>query len=95
MKTDGELMRQVVSTRAENAFTELVNRHGGVVYSAAWRETQDDLSAAQEVTQLVFSELVRKAASLQRHPTRAGWLYTCVCYISTDQRRSDYRRKSV
>lgn len=91
-KTDAELLRQFVSRRAEDAFAELVKRHIGVVYSAACRETQGDLSAAHDVTQLVFIELVRKAASLQRHPTLAGWLYTCVRYVSANLRRTNHRR---
>lgn len=92
MKTDGEMLRDFVKRGIEDAFTELVNRHINVVYSAACRETRGDLAAAQDVTQLVFIELVRKAESLQNHPTLAGWLYTCVRYVSANQRRADQRR---
>jgi len=92
MKTDGEMLRDFIKRGIEDAFTELVQRHINVVYSAACRETRGDLTAAQDVTQLVFIELVRKAASLQKHPTLAGWLYTCVRYVSANQRRADQRR---
>jgi RNA polymerase sigma factor (sigma-70 family) len=92
MKTDAELLQEFVKRDAENAFAELVNRHISVVYSAACRETQGDLSVAQDITQLVFIELVRKAVSLQSHPTLAGWLYTCVRYVSANLRRADHRR---
>lgn len=92
MKTDAELLREFVETRAENAVAELVNRHINVVYSAACRETGGDYSAAEDVTQLVFIELVRKAAALQKHPTLVGWLYTTVRFISANIRRSDHRR---
>jgi len=93
MSTDAELLRQFVSQRAEDAFAELVNRHIDVVYSAACREMRGDVSAAEDVTQLVFIELVRKAPTLPDHPTLAGWLYTCVRYVSANLRRADRRRK--
>src|SRR5437762_6797368 len=92
MKTDAKLLHEFVKARAENVFAELVNRHIGLVYSAACRETKGDMSAAQDVTQLVFIELARKAASLKRHPTLAGWLYTSVRYISANLRRAEQRR---
>lgn len=93
MSTDAELLRQFVSQRAEDAFADLVNRHIDVVFSAACREMQGDVSAAEDVTQLVFIELVRKAPTLPDHPTLAGWLYTCVRYVSANLRRADRRRK--
>jgi len=94
MRTDAELLRKFAGRRDENAFAELVNRHINMVYSAACRENKDDLSVAQDVTQLVFIELDRKATALQRHPTLAGWLYTSVRYISAGLRRSNRRRKN-
>src|SRR5436309_14659357 len=92
MKTDAKLLHEFVKARAENVFAELVNRHIGLVYSAACRETKGDTSAAQDITQLVFIELAHKAASLKRHPTLAGWLYTSVRYISANLRRAEQRR---
>ncbi len=92
MKTDQELLREFVASRAEHAFTELVSRHIGLVYSTACRETKGDATAAQDVTQLVFIELARKADNLQRHPTLAGWLYTSVRFVSANVRRSEQRR---
>jgi len=94
MRTDAELLRKFAGRRDENAFAELVNRHINMVYSAACRENKDDLSVAQDVTQLVFIELARKATALQKHPTLAGWLYTSVRYISTNLRRTNRRRKN-
>jgi len=93
MRSDAELLREFVNRRDESAFTELVNRHISVVYSAACRETRDDFSAAEDVTQLVFIELARKAENLQRHPSLAGWLYTSVRYLSANLRRANHRRR--
>src|SRR5512143_2808006 len=92
MKTDAELLREFVDSRAETAFAELVKRHISLVYSAACRASGGDPSAAQDVTQLVFIELARRASRLTRHPTLAGWLYTSVRYLSANLRRSEQRR---
>ena len=94
MKTDAEVLREFVKHCDKSAFTEPVNRHINLVYSAACRETQGDVSAAADVTQLVFIELVREAAALQRHRTLAGWLYTSVRYVSANLRRANHRRKT-
>jgi len=94
MKTDAELLREFVESHNENAFAELVNRHISLVYSAACRATKGDMSAAQDVTQLVFIELARKAVSLKRHPTLAGWLYASVRYVSANLQRSEQRRSA-
>jgi len=94
MRTDAELVREFVETHAEHAFAELVNRHINLVYSAACHANRGDTTAAQDVTQLVFIELARKAARLTRHPTLAGWLYTSVRYVSGQLRRSEQRRNA-
>jgi RNA polymerase sigma factor (sigma-70 family) len=64
-----------------------------MVFSTALRETDGDAPLAQELTQLVFVELSRKAASLIRHPALAGWLYTCVRWTAANTRRAEERRQ--
>jgi DNA-directed RNA polymerase specialized sigma24 family protein len=92
METDSELLSQYAENRSEAAFAELVRRHVNLVYSAACREMCGDDSLAQDVTQLVFIELARKAERLIRHPALAGWLYTSVRCVSANFRRSERRR---
>ncbi|MFN7140429.1 MAG: RNA polymerase sigma factor, partial [Limisphaerales bacterium] len=92
MKTDQELIREFVRSHAEEAFSELVNRHIGLVYGAALRETKGNEMDARDVTQLVFIELARKAGSLQQHPTPAGWLYSSVRFVWANLRRAEQRR---
>src|SRR5262249_29938614 len=77
----------------EAAFRELVDRHVNMVYSAATREADGDSHHAEELSQLVFVELGRKAASLVGHPTLAGWLYTCVRWTAANARRAEDRRQ--
>ena len=73
---DIELLRRYVTERSEAAFTDLVQRHIDLVYSAALRQVSGDVAAAQDVTQAVFADLARKASRLGRHTSLTGWLYT-------------------
>jgi RNA polymerase sigma factor (sigma-70 family) len=91
-ESDAELLCRYLESRNEAAFTELVNRHVGLVYSAACRETSGDASAAEDVTQLVFIELARKAARLTQSTGLAGWLYMSVRHVSANRRRQQLRR---
>lgn len=61
MHDDRELLRQFVDGRAEAAFAELVRRHLGRVYAVALRQVAGDSHLAQDVAQLVFIALARKA----------------------------------
>lgn len=93
MVTDTELLRQYACEHGEGAFAELVGRHVNLVYSAAMREAGGDAALAEDLSQAVFAELARKASQLLRHPSLAGWLYTCVRHVAANQRRADARRR--
>jgi RNA polymerase sigma factor (sigma-70 family) len=91
-ESDAELLSRYLQTRNEAAFTELVNRHVRLVYSTACRENNGDASAAEDVTQLVFIELARKAGRLTQSTGLAGWLYMSVRHVSANRRREQLRR---
>jgi DNA-directed RNA polymerase specialized sigma24 family protein len=61
MSNDTELLRRYVEEHAEGPFTELVQEHINLVYSAALREMNGDGALAEDVSQAVFTELARKA----------------------------------
>ncbi len=61
---DRELLQRYAASRCEAAFTELVKRYVDLVYSAALRQVGGDARLAQDVTQAVFIDLARKAASM-------------------------------
>jgi RNA polymerase sigma factor (sigma-70 family) len=91
MANDNELLQEYVRLGSEAAFTQLVERHVNMVYSAALRETGDG-RLAEELTQLVFVQLSSKASGLVSHPALAGWLYTCVRLTAKNARRSEEGR---
>ena len=96
MSNDTELLRRYVEERAEGPFTELVREHLNLVYSAALREMNGDGALAEDVSQAVFTELVREAPRLLGHPSLAGWLYTTVRHLAANWRRADrHRRRRV
>ena len=74
MSCDAELLHAYANERSDAAFTELVQRHVNLVYSAALREAHGEIPQAEDITQAVFAELARKSSSLMRHPALAGWL---------------------
>jgi RNA polymerase sigma factor (sigma-70 family) len=89
---DAQLLRQYVEARSEPDFAELVRRHVDLVFSAALRQVGGDPHRAEEVTQMVFISLARKAASLCRHPCLPAWLYQSTRFAASNVRREEQRR---
>ena len=90
--SDMELVRQYHRQGSEAAFATLVRRHISLVYSAALRHT--GLAAhAEEITQVVFIILARKAASLRPDTLLAGWLYETTRLTSLSFLRGERRRQ--
>lgn len=90
---DWELLRAYANTGSEESFTELVNRHVGLVYSAALRQVNDP-HLAQEVTQRTFCLLAEKASSLSRHTALIGWLFRTAWLVASETRRAERRRRA-
>src|SRR3954462_3224571 len=59
-----ELWRDYREKRSEPAFRELVDRYLNLVYSTALRRVGGDTHRAQDVSQIVFTDLARKAPAL-------------------------------
>ena len=89
---DRELLRSYAEERSEAAFTALVRRHLNLVYFAALRQVGGDAHTAEEVTQTVFTDLARKAASLCHRPVLASWLHTSTHFAAAKARRTAWRR---
>ncbi len=94
MNNDAELLRRYVAQKSEPAFTELVQRHIGLVYSVALRRVGGDAHLAEDVAQKVFGDLARKATSLLERASLSGWLFTSTHLASAAVVRGEQRRKT-
>ena len=72
--SDMDLIQEYADRDSEPAFAGLVDRHIHFVYSVAFRYTGNSTDA-EDVTQVVFIILAKKAASLRQRTTLTGWLY--------------------
>ncbi len=86
-----DLLREYVRQKSEEAFAALVARHVNMVYSAALRKTGNP-HAAEEITQVVFILLAKKAAGLQKGTILSGWLYQAARLTSASFLRTECRR---
>src|SRR4051794_5003397 len=89
---DFQLLRDYAENRSEQAFAELVKRHVNFVYSTALRVVSER-SLAEDVTQMVFIQLARKAGSLRKGVLLTGWFYRTTQYVGRTARRSEARRR--
>ncbi len=92
MDQDASLLRRYAEDSAQDALTELVQRHVNLVYSAALRRTSGDAQGAADISQQVFVSLARNARRLMHHPALAAWLHTAtrnaaITFMKAEQRR--------
>lgn len=92
MKDDAQLLREYSERQCPAAFAALVQRHLDLVYSAALRQVAGDAHRAEDVAQLVFCELARKARRLVGRASLAGWLYTTSRHVAARNQRAEQRR---
>ena len=86
---DSELLALYAADRSEFAFAELVRRQVDFVYSSALRQLGGNHHLAQDVTQMVFVDLAKKAAALSRHPALTAWLHRRTRYAVLNSRRDE------
>ena len=94
MSDDAELLRRYAEEGDQDAFAGLVQRHVNFVYSAALRQLNGDAHLAADATQLVFTDLARKARALSGHRVLAGWLFTSTRFATTKLVRGERRRQT-
>ncbi len=89
---DAALLREYARNNSSEAFSELVNRHIHLVYSVALRQARDH-HLAEEITQVVFIILARKAHSLGPKTILPGWLCRTARYASANALKIHNRRQ--
>jgi len=92
-RDDMTLVRDFAATRSEAAFAALVDRHIGLVHTAAVRQV-GDAHLAEEITQAVFLILARKAGSLGAKTILPAWLYRTTRYAAADALKTRRRRQA-
>src|SRR5688500_12021888 len=88
-----ELLSRFAREGSESAFAEVVQHHIDLVYSIALRKLNGDSHLAQDVTQLVFSDLARKAGSLPSNVVLPAWLYRHTTFRACEVLRAEGRRR--
>ncbi len=91
---DTHLLRRYAQEGSETAFRELVERHIPLVNATARRLAGGNTHLADDVTQVVFTDLARKAATLPEGMLLSGWLHRHTCYTALKTLRSENRRRA-
>ena len=92
-QTDQELLLCYSETGSEAAFSEVVQRHVDLVFSAALRMVRDP-HLAEDVSQRVFLALADNARTLADRPMLSGWLHRTAQNQAANAIRSDVRRRT-
>jgi RNA polymerase sigma factor (sigma-70 family) len=93
MTDDFQLLQRFATNGDEDAFRQLIERHLNLVYSAAFRQLAGDAHLAQDVTQMVFTVLARKAGNLSSNVVLAGWLHQATRFAAAKTIRTERRRR--
>ncbi|HTA29471.1 MAG TPA: sigma-70 family RNA polymerase sigma factor [Candidatus Cybelea sp.] len=91
--TDLELLNEFAREHSQDAFAALVNRHLGLVYSAALRQVRST-HLAEEIAQNVFTSLARNAPKLASDTILTAWLYRSTRNAAIDVIRAEARRQA-
>jgi RNA polymerase sigma factor (sigma-70 family) len=93
--TDSQtLLAEFVRNGSETAFQELVARYVDLVHSTALRLVAGDTHLAEDVAQVVFMDLARKARSLPKDVLLGGWLHRDTCFVAGKTMRGHRRRQA-
>ena len=88
---DAELLVKYAASGSEDGFAELVRRYLALVHSTALRIV-GNVHLAEEVTQVVFIILAKKANKMRKGTILSGWLYRTTRFAAARVLRSELRR---
>lgn len=89
---DRDLLARFVASRDEEAFAEIVRRHGPMVLAACRRVTGRPHDA-DDAFQAAFLVLARRAAHISRPELLANWLYGVACRTALEARAARRRNE--
>src|SRR6266699_3200089 len=87
---DMRLLRLYAEQSDEGAFSKLVSRHMGWVYSACCRGLKDR-HLAEDAAQAVFLTLARRAKTISPKLLLSGWLLKTTRFAVADARKRETR----
>ena len=93
MKGSCKLWQEFATRKTEDAFRGVVTHYLDFVYAVSLRRVNGDSHLAQDITQIVFSDLARKAHSLPSDLFLRGWLHRHTCFVSGKTIRANHRRR--
>lgn len=91
--SDAEVVRLYVETQDEEAFNEMVNRHGEKIFRTAHRITRS-MTGAEEVLQEVFIKLATRLETLSEGDKFLSWLYSVTANESFAYLRSEKKYRN-
>jgi RNA polymerase sigma factor (sigma-70 family) len=91
---DRDLLWQFHAEGDEDAFAEIVRRHGPMLLRMSQRVLRNGHDA-EDITQAAFLLLARKATTVRWQDSVAGWLYQTAYRLSMKARVASQRRARV
>ena len=88
--SDRELLARFAATRDQPAFTELVRRHGGLVWSVCRRHLREPADA-EDAFQATFLVLATRPQAVRRAESLGAWLHGTAWRVSARLRRQRLR----
>jgi RNA polymerase sigma factor (sigma-70 family) len=92
-RTDGALLRDFRIMGDEQAFADLMHRHGQMVHNTA-RALVGNAMEAEDIAQATFLALARKGKMLEGADSVSGWLYHVTLCLARNAYRGVIRRKA-
>jgi RNA polymerase sigma factor (sigma-70 family) len=92
-QTDSQLLKRFLTERNEEAFAELVRRHGPIVLGIC-RRTLRNQHDADDAFQATFLVLARKADSIRNPDALPAWLYGVATRLANRHRQTAGRRRA-